>query len=724
MKKVWIFEKPSVARAVANILPKPHKSGDGFIETGDGIVTWCFGHLLENCLPEEYDEKYKKWSFESLPIFPIKWKLKPNKKTTKQFKIVKDFVKQADVIVNGGDIDREGQLLIDELIYYLGFKKKVLRYMASATDDVSIKKALSDLKENNNYHSLYQAALGRSKADWLYGMNFSRAVTVLAQKQKKYNSIISIGRVQTVVMYMVVKRDEDIENFIPSVYYNIYANFLDNKTSMKFDAKWKWKELKELKDNGDENDDEDELEEEQDNRPDFLDEKNRLKSKEKADEIMKNIQAVKNGKVINYEKKPASENQPLPFELTSLQVYVSKKCGHSLQEVLDACQKLYELGHTTYPRTDCPYLPTSQLGDSNDIVTNLKKLNNNFIQSAAKGASLSIKSRCWDDSKVGEHHAIIPTRKIPDLMSSSMTQVMKDVYLTVATYYLAQFYPVCKVSKTKIEIDVNGELFEANGRIIESKGWREIIGSISNDSDDELPALTKEQLVDKLGEKIVEGRTTPPAKYTEASLVNDMKQVYKLVDSPVERKKLKLIQGIGRSATRTGIINNLIARKFILIDKKNITSSYTARKLVKELPSELIDLSLTAKWEAFLDNIALGKAKLEDFENKQKNFINFILDKLGKHQFGDLTDENNTSNINKKSIHTYKNTSTNSKSFASISTIKTTANVVRSNNLKAGDSCPICNVGKMLERVVKNGENAGKKFLGCSNFPKCRNTQF
>lgn len=719
MKKLWIFEKPSQARSVVAVLPKPHVTKNGYIETGDGIVTWCFGHLLEQFQPDDYDEKYKSWSVDHLPIIPQKWMNKPDSSKKQQVTLIKGLLKDCDTVVNGGDEGREGQLLVDELLYFLNNKKPVLRYLCGANDAVSVKRAVNNLQPNTDFFSLYEAALGRQHADWLIGLNLTRFYTASS------SVLLSIGRVQTPTLALVVQRDLDILNFVPKDYWTLQAQFADPKQAdMKFWTRWiapgQTLESAEKQANIDQSGEEQEDDDDDDtsssqsssNKPAWLDEANRIIDKQTAYDIIEKVKKSGKGVVSQYIKKPAEEQAPLPFELTSLQVKMNSKYGFSVQQTLDACQELYEKGYTTYPRTDCVYLPEIQHADAPDILNAISSADSELAKFVS-GADKNIKSRAWNDSKMGEHHAIIPTRSAPNL--ASLTDIQRKAYILIAQYYLSQFYPNCKVDKTKIEITIAEERFATSGRVVKSPGWRVIFGAEENTGNNKeteatLPALTEKDPVNLTDTKVEQKQTNPPPHYTEATLVNTMKHVYMVIKDPAERKKLKSIEGIGRSATRAGIIETLFRRNFLSRQGKKIVSSDTARLLISALPKEVKDPGLTARWEALLDMIAIRKLSLEDFEKKIIEFLNYLLNKAKNTPLPDFP-KTNTSKGSSGTKKTYSKTSSgSSKSSSSTGKAKSIS----------GEKCPKCGKGVLLERTSK----AGKKFKGCSEFPKCNHTEW
>lgn len=715
--KLWIFEKPSVATAVAKHLKKPHSRKDGYIETGDGYVSWCVGHVLEQCPPDAYDDKFKAFpgSLNDLPIIPKnnEWKLQISESKKKQVSVLKKLLSQCTSVVNGGDEGREGQLLVDEVIHYFKCKKPVQRILLNAMDDKSVNKAINNLQDNNKFRSLYESALGRSRADWLMGMNATRLYTALSRKQN-FPGVLSVGRVQTPVLNIVVQRDEEIENFIPKDYFMVYATFIDPaQKEIPFKTRWlppgqtlEAADKQEKKDTSGEDSDEevDSSSTQAASKPVWLDESNRIIDKNEALRIAQEVRNAQKGNVSKYINKQADEYAPLPFTLTGLQVLLNRMYGFSAQQVLDTCQSLYEAGHLTYPRTDCNYLPTSQFGESSEVFNAIQK-SGTFVSKYVNQANGSIQTRAWDDVKLGEHHAIIPTTSAPDF--STLSDAAKKTYDIVAKHYLAQFFPHCKVDKASVEVSIANHRFAASGRVVKNQGWRILFsGEKEKESAPTLPALTQGLSVDCIKSEVEDKKTAPPPRFTQGSLLDIMENVHRLVSDPVEKKKLKAVEGIGRSATRAGIINTLLKRSYIIEKGKELHSTEFARAFVKSLPRQFVDPGLTARWEAALDAIAQNKYSLEEFESKMGGFISKSIATERNNDLPPLPQPASSGS----SASSYKS-GAKSGSGAASKTAK-------------GKKCPKCGVGVMIAREVKKGPNAGKKFKGCSNYPNCTHSEW
>ena len=468
MKRLFIAEKPSLGRAIASGLGNG-KSGDGQIVCGNDVVTWCFGHILEQAAPEDYDEKYKSWRMEDLPIIQSAWRLKVSDPAKKQFGVIKKLVKEAEEIVNAGDPDREGQLLVDEVLEYLGNKKPVKRILLNALDEKSVNAALADLRDNREFVGLKNSALARSRADWLIGMNLTRAYTI-KMREAGHTGLVSIGRVQTPTMALVVRREEEIKNFKPVTHYGLQVDW--RHANGIFSSVWQPKE--------------DTV---------GLDDENRLLDRSVAEAILQKLQSIQNlaGRISTLEQQEKKEQPRLPYSLSSLQIDAGKKYGLSPQQVLDTMQSLYEKKLTTYPRSDCEYLPENQMADIDGIFDNLKNFSEDFSSMIGK-ANPSLRSRAWNDKKISAHHAIIPTREKANL--SALSDVEQKLYRMVATAYLAQFYPAHIYLATKIEVSCENEKFAAKGKTVKVMGWRSLYSSEPGEREGEdeqksLPEMSK-----------------------------------------------------------------------------------------------------------------------------------------------------------------------------------------------------------------------------------------
>ena len=565
--KLYIAEKPSMARELAACLKNPQK-GNGFIETSGGIVTWLFGHVLEQAEPEAYDPKYKSWRAEDLPIVPKTWKLEINPSTVQQFQIVKTLIDKADEIIHAGDPDREGQLLVDEVLDFVGNTKPVKRILLNALDETSILRANENLRDNSEFFNLKQSALARSRADWLIGMNLSRAYTLAARRLGHDNLVLPIGRVKTPTLSLVVRREREIEKFKPVEFYKIFAQF--SHLGGLF-----WAQLKPS--------------ERILSFPAF-DSEGRLIDKEFAEDYLRKFnahQSKRDGKISECKKTERTESQPLPFSLSRLQVTAGKAFGYTPQQVLDAAQNLYEKKLTSYPRSDCEYLPTSQIKDAPLILKNLSGVSNERLKNLAAHADSTIKSCVWNDKKISAHHAIIPTRKP---LTVQLSPIELNVYILIAANYAVQFYPPHIYDETYVEVLYRNEIFTARSKSVKQIGWREFYRAPKTKAEDEVETLPspieKNDLIFYRQSELKECVTTPPKRFTSSSLVQGMKDIHKYVKNPDAKKQLKDVYGIGTEATRAAIIEDLTKRGFLKVVKKTLQPTDKAYLLVDALPDE------------------------------------------------------------------------------------------------------------------------------------------
>lgn len=651
--KLFIAEKPSMARELAQCLPAPQSRGNGFIKTGGGIVTWAYGHVLQQAEPQDYDGRYKTWRAEDLPIIPEAWKLLISPNSKDQFQTICRLIEEADTIVNAGDPDREGQLLIDEILDYIHNTKPVQRILLNALDEKSIHEALDDLRDNHDFLHLKESALARSRADWLIGMNLSRAYTLAARRQG-HHVVFPIGRVKTPTLALVVRRQRELDNFKPVTYYVVKADFLHEKGLIQ--AQWQ----------------------PADTLP-GLDEEGRVIDERQAKAVLEKLQAHPEGTIEERKKTKKKENQRLPLSLSALQVLAGKRYGYSPQQVLDTAQQLYERKLTSYPRSDCEYLPLNQRKDVPKILGNLGQIQTGKLLHWVKGADGSIKSRAWNDSKITAHHAIIPTTM--PCHFEKLTSMQQHIYYLVAQAYIAQFYPVHEYDQTRIVIKAAEETFIAHGKVITQMGWKELYRSDKHDDEDdkgELPVVRKGDAVTYQQGLIDKKATKPPQRFTSSTLLQAMKEIYKYVKDDSLKKKLKEVQGIGTEATRATIINELIRRKFLVEEgkKKYLKPTQMAYMLVDALPDEMVYPDETAIWEDRLYQMSEGKDSLQAFLDDQIMFLKRLVTAAG---------------------------------VAAIEPQKTAdGNVV---------TCPQCG-SPMVLRHGKYGD-----FYGCSQYPKCRCTR-
>ena len=602
--RLFIAEKPNMAREIAKNLPGVQKAGRGYIETGAGTVTWLYGHILQQASPEEYDPRYKYWNAGDLPIVPDPWKLNVSVATKDQFKIIKDLCAKADEIIHAGDPDREGQLLVDEVLQYVKNKKPVQRLLLNALDEKSVKTALGKLRNNKEFASLSQAALGRARADWLVGMNLSRAFT-LAVKRQGLDMVLPIGRVKTPTLGLVVRREREIAHFKPTDHYKVLVLFSHNNG--QFQAVWKPRSEQEGMDS----------------------ESRMVNSSVVKNLIDKLCSGNGNGMIMSYSCTDGQEPARLPFSLSALQIEAGKRFNYGPQAVLDSAQKLYERKFTTYPRSDCDYLPTSQLTDVAAIISNLA--GNSVLENAAKGANMNLRSRAWNDEKISAHHAIIPTTV--KFSENGLTETDINLYHLIAKAYLIQFYPNYTYKQTQVLVSYSGELFTATGKQVVRDGWRGIWGDDEAgkkqdgeepDANTILPVMASRDSVGFVAAEDKALVTKPPSRFTPASLVQAMKEIHKYVKDPNLKKQLKDVSGIGTEATRATIITELQTRGLLQAAKNHVSPGAAAYVMIDLLPDEMTFPDQTAKWESCLEEIMNGKGRLDDFLTAQVQFVSTL----------------------------------------------------------------------------------------------------
>ncbi|WP_133406369.1 DNA topoisomerase III [Parashewanella tropica] len=594
---LYIAEKPSLGRAIADVLPKPHKKHDGYIELANGdCVSWCIGHLLETAEPDAYDEKYKSWKLEHLPIIPEKWQLKPKPKTRKQLTTLRKLVKQSTQIVNAGDPDREGQLLVDEVISHLGVSgtklNHVQRLLISDLNPAAVKRALNNLRSNREFIPLATSALARSRADWLYGINLTRAYTIQGKKVG-YDGVLSVGRVQTPLLGLVVRRDEQIQQFQSKPFYEVLAHLLTEQNE-GFVAKWQPSEACQP----------------------YMDEEGRVLAKGLAENVVNRI-GNQVAEITKLETKDKKQNPPLTYNLSSLQIDCAKRFAMSAQDVLSICQSLYEKHKLiTYPRSDSRYLPKEQLQLAPKVVaaviSNASELVANIPQ-----PNTSLKSKVWNDSKVDAHHAIIPTEKRVDLTKLSANE--SKVYQQIARQYLAQFYPAYLYQETQVEVTIAGGKFNCKSKTEKSLGWKSLFKSSAKENSLDktetqlLPPLALGQRLTCSHGELLERQTQPPKHFTDATLLSAMTGINRFVKDPEIKKVLKETDGLGTEATRAGIIELLFKRGFLKRQGKSILATEAGTGLIKSLPDNVSQPDMTALWESSLEAISRKETRYQDF---------------------------------------------------------------------------------------------------------------
>ncbi|MGB5853710.1 MAG: DNA topoisomerase III [Oceanisphaera sp.] len=635
---LYIAEKPSVGRAVADVLPKPHQKGDGFITAANGdVVTWCIGHLLEQAEPEAYNPDYKKWRKEHLPIVPDEWKHTVKPATKKQFSVVKKLVKQADVLVNMGDPDRVGQILVDEVINYCKVSKAkraaAQRCLINDMNPDAIKRALNCLRPNSDFIPLATSALARARADWLYGINMTRLCTLQGQASG-YKGVLSVGRVQTPILGLVVHRDVEIENFVTKPFYEVFIE-LKTANNETYTAKWQPSAACEP----------------------YMDEDGRVLLKKLAETVLKKV-VGQTGKVVAVNESIKKQAAPLPYNLSSLQIDASKRFNLNAQKTLDICQQLYEKHKLiTYPRSDCRYLPKGHYNDKLPVTQAISKTST-ALADAVNHADLSLKSKAWNDTKVGAHHAIIPTSR--GLDGSRLSADELKVYELVARQYLMQFYPPFQYQEKQIDTEVGGGAFVSRQKEVVSKGWKALFperasekNSVAEDqafSAIKLPNVVKGESVLCSDGRLDEKQTSPPKHFTDATLLAAMTGIARYVSDPEIKKVLRDTDGLGTEATRAGIIELLFKRDFLIKKGKEIHATEVGRRLILSLPEVMALPDMTAHWESQLEAISEKNMSYSQFMQPMLAGLNMLINQVNSIHFTGLKGHGKAPRRRKKRI--------------------------------------------------------------------------
>ena len=616
MKSLVIAEKPSVARDIARVLGASQKNG-GVLEGKNYVVTWALGHLVTLADPEEYDKKYEKWEMGTLPMLPEQMKLVVIRQTGKQFSVVKNqlFRKEIGEIIIATDAGREGELVARWILEKAGCRKPIKRLWISSVTDKAIREGFASLKNGHDYDNLYRAAVARAQADWLVGMNGTRALTC------KYNAQLSCGRVQTPTLAMIAKREEEIRKFVPKEYYGV---------SLETEGvRWSWR-----------------------------DERSKsfsTFSREKAEELCKKTEQTVL-EITKTEKKTKKSMAPGLYDLTTLQREANQKYGFSAKETLNIMQRLYENHKVlTYPRTDSRYI-------GEDIVPTIKERLKacgtgpyRKLTGPLLGKTIQANAGFVDDKKVSDHHAIIPTEQFVQL--DHMTNEERKIYDMVVRRFLSVLYPPFLYDQVTMEAKAAGETFVASGKVIKSQGWKEVYEGSFKDEDEEeteeqkprdqkLPELPKGTRLKIEKTVLNKGKTKPPARFTEATLLAAMENPVKFMETR-DKEAVKTIGetgGLGTVATRADIIEKLF-HSFMMEKKGNeIYITTKAKQLLELVPEDLKKPELTADWERKLSGIAKGKIRQGDFLNEIRGYTCEIVEEIKRGE-GTFRHDNLTNKV-------------------------------------------------------------------------------
>ena len=681
---LYIAEKPSVARAIAAELGVLRREEGALVCRGNTVVTWCFGHLLEQAEPDAYlpagltgKSGKKPWRLEDLPILPKAWKMLPKKEkgAAAQLSKIGKLLKEASMVVHAGDPDREGQLLVDEVLEHFRSRLPVKRFWVSAVDPASIRKGLANLKENRNYAGMRDAARGRSRADWLLGMNLSRVYTLTTPgpaaaeeasgdssapsyapsygssygrsgrftKSSKFSkfskgrsrvppNLIAVGRVQTPALAMVARRDYAVRHFVPVPFWRMAADL--EKTGIVFRAAWKPAP----------------------GQPGMDEEGKRLIDIALGKALYEKLKAEREARVLSAATKRKKAYPPKAYTLADIQIEANRLYGFGADETLSLCQALYEKHKVaSYPRTDCGYLPRSQHADAPRVLEAIAKT----CPAAAKAvaaANPALVSPTFNDSKVTAHHGIVPVANAVD--PSALSEKEKKIYRLIARRYVAQFFPVHEYDETTAEFAIGGETFAAKGRVVVVRGWKALFekpeksekaagnatrmkaanakttdpddpeGDASGAKSDEdryakqrLPELVKGELV-PIRELIgTESQTEPPAFFTEGTLIAAMENIWRSFDDPHIQAKLKEAGGIGTPATRAAIIKELQRKGYLVAEGKHLHCTPEGRNVLLQASPKVRSAAMTAAFETKLALVEAGEYALDAFVAEFEAFV-------------------------------------------------------------------------------------------------------
>ncbi|OUN39304.1 DNA topoisomerase III [Anaerotignum lactatifermentans] len=599
-KTLVIAEKPSVARDIAKTLGVSGKN-EGYLTGENYVVSWAIGHLVTLAEPEAYDVKYKKWNFETLPILPDSMKLEAIKKTRSQLKVLHKLMhsREIDEIICATDSGREGELIFRYIYEITQCRKPFRRLWISSMTETAIREGFAHLQDGSHYDLLYHSARCRAEADWLVGMNASRAYTI------RYGALLSIGRVQTPTLALIVEKQKEIDAFVPQDYFEVQADF-EQYTGFWIDEK----------------------------------ENTRLDLREKAEQIAARVKGQR-GIVSQIVKEEKRQLPPLLYDLTELQRECNRKFGFSAKKTLDIAQSLYEKRKMiTYPRTDSRYLSDDMVGKIKQTLGRLKDVQE-FSPYAAEVLAkekLPLSKRIIDNSKVTDHHAIIPTDT--RLRTDHLTPEENKVFSLVAARFLAVFYPAYVYEATKVYTKVGLDTFLSKGKTVLQEGWQAVEKALlpetrknktEKEEEQQLPPLTEQQPVVAKRTKVLDKKTKAPPPYTESTLLSAMENAGRFVEDEELKEQMK-DSGLGTPATRAAIIERLLSVGYIMRKGKTLVPTEKGQKLIAVVPEELRSPQTTGKWEKGLSSIAKGKMTEERFLESIRRYVRFLVDDAAQHK--------------------------------------------------------------------------------------------
>lgn len=666
--KVCIAEKPSVAGEIAKVLGATSRK-DGYYEGNGYQVTWTFGHLCTLKLPGEYYAEWKKWSLSNLPMNPPRYEVRliDDAGVRKQFKIIEKLYQKADVIINCGDAGQEGELIQRWVMVLAGVRCPVQRLWISSLTEEAIREGFNNLQPQKKYDSLYAAGQARAEGDWLLGMNCSQLYTL---KYGGNQQTLSIGRVQTPTLAMIVDRDNQIEHFQPEPYWVLTTKYRGAV---------------------------------------FSSTKGHMTSQAEGQQLLQRVKGA-SFCITDVRQKQGRESAPQLYDLTSLQVDCNRKFGMSAEKTLSTIQALYEKKLTTYPRVDTKYLPDDVYPKIRWIMGNLKGYEQ-YAEPFVHGSQIPQPRRVFDNSKVTDHHAIIPTGDHSRL--ADINSYEQKVYDLIVRRFLAVFYPDCEFATTTVTGRAADVDFKASGKTILKPGWRYIYNKVETEEEekeptpegenDTLPRFTISESGSHLPE-LAQKMTTPPKRYTEASLLQAMETAGKFVEDETLREAMKE-NGIGRPSSRASIIETLLKRGYIRREKKNLISNPPGRDLIRIIKAKMLKSpELTGQWEKKLRDIEKGIFTLDAFMDELYEQLVSIIKEVTSDQSGQRV----SSYVAPASNSSYSRKSSSSSSSTRKSSGSSHRSTSRSKTAKVGDRCPLCGKG-----YVRKSQYGG---LYCSEY--------
>ena len=572
--KLVIAEKPSVARSISEVL-KVYNKQDGYMEGNGYIVTWCIGHLIGLADADVYEDRYKKWKLEDLPIIPDIWKTTIFNNTSKQFSVLNRLLNDTRVkeVICATDAGREGELILRLVYEKANCNKPIKRLWISSMEDSAIEKGFNNLKDGKDYDNLYSSALARAKADWLVGINATRLFTTL------YGNLLSIGRVQTPTLSMIVEREHIIQNFKSKPFYHVQLDFGD-----------------------------------------FIAESSRIEDKNKARELLSRI-TNNSGVCEELEEKEQVIKAPLPFDLTTLQREANRYFGYTAKQTLDYLQELYEKKLITYPRTDSRYL-------TEDMEENIKSIIE-FISDKTNNTNLNLK-KIINNDKVNDHHAIVPTEEIKKFNIKELSIMLQNIFGLICMRLASSVLEDCIEKKIRASFIIKDEEFIVTGKKVVNEGFKEVENNFisqfkgpKHDKEErELPEIVRGVEYAIKNKTIREGKSTPPKRYTEDTLLGAMEKAgVEDIDKDLDTEK----QGLGTPATRAAIIEKLISVGYLERKKKQLIPTHKAFSLITVIPDDLKSPSLTSEWENMLTRISMGYMEADTFMGGIENFVKNII---------------------------------------------------------------------------------------------------